>query len=303
MGMAYGMAYILGSYKRTFRTMNGTDKLLLAGFALACVPLVWGFWEDGGSAAGLFSYVLRGDGQGGWQPGILLQGVFMTLRLSFWCLLVAFVSGTFVGIAAAHKKGLSALPGTLYILVLRNMPPLILLFLVFFFASSVLTEFLLNAEYAIAKSAYREWFYLLVAPEGQLDRMTACVLTLGLYEGAYIAEIVRAGIESVPYGQWEAGRASGLGAWQIRRFIIAPQALRQSLAPLAGQSISTVKDSAIASVISLQELTFQSMELMSVSGRTVELWVLTAFLYFLLCFCLEKISHALEASIKWKPLC
>ena len=53
MGTAYGMAYILGSYKRTFRTMNGTDKLLLAGFALACVPLVWGFWEDGGSAAGL----------------------------------------------------------------------------------------------------------------------------------------------------------------------------------------------------------------------------------------------------------
>lgn len=298
------MAYILGTHRRTFRTMNAADKILLLCFACIVLLCLCRFFaaERESSFSDVFSYVLTADSEGSLRAGILLQGVFMTLRLSFWCLLVAFVSGTFVGIATARKKGLAVLPGTLYVTVLRNMPPLILLFLVFFFASSVLTEFLLNVEYTIAKSVFRDWFYVLVAPQGQLDRMVACVLTLGLYEGAYIAEIVRAGIESVPYGQWEAGKASGLTPWQIRRLIIAPQALRQSLAPLAGQSISTVKDSAIASVISLQELTFQSMELMNVSGKTVELWLLTAFLYFVLCVVLEKISHAWEASITWKPL-
>lgn len=297
------MAYILGTQKRSFRSMNGTDKLFLLFFAAVLLFLLYalGVRMQDFSLSRFVSYLVKTDGDG-LQAGVLLQGVFMTLRVSVWSLLAAFLTGSFVGIVSAHKKGLSALPGTLYVLVLRNMPPLILLFLVFFFASSVLTELLLDFEYALADFAWKKWFYLLVAPEGQLDRTVACVLTLGLYEGAYIAEIVRAGIESVPRGQWEAGRAGGLTDWQIRRYIAAPQALRQSLAPLAGQSISTVKDSAIASIISLQELTFQSMELMNVSGRTVELWILTAFLYFCLCFCLEKLSLKWEQSIKWKPL-
>lgn len=284
--------------------MNRMDKFFLllfgAGAVFLCSALLQSMHDF--SLSRLLSYLLRVDDQGSWQAGTLLQGLFMTLRVSLWCIVLAFASGFFVGIVSAHKKGVASLPSKLYVLSLRNMPPLILLFLVFFFASSLLTEWLMGVEYSLAKSPYKAWFYLLVAPEGQLDRMVACVLTLGLYEGAYIAEIVRAGIESVPHGQWEAGRAGGLSTWQIRRFIVIPQTLRQSLAPLAGQSISIVKDSAIASIISLQELTFQSMELMNVTGRTVELWILTALLYYCLCVCLEKISQKWEHSIKWKPL-
>ncbi len=296
------MAYILGTKKRS--AMNSTDKIFLllfgAGALFLCSALFQAVQDF--SLGRLCSYLLRMDAEGNWHAGTLLQGLFMTLRLSLWCMVLAFISGFFVGIVSAHKKGLASLPGKLYVLVLRNMPPLILLFLVFFFASSILTERLTGLEYSLAKSPYKAWFYVLIAPEGQLDRMTACVLTLGLYEGAYIAEIVRAGIESVPHGQWEAGRAGGLSTWQIRRYIVIPQTLRQSLAPLAGQSISIIKDSAIASVISLQELTFQSMELMNVTGKTVELWILTALLYYCLCLCLEKISRKWEHSIRWKPL-
>lgn len=298
------MAYIPGTQKRSFRAMNSMDKFFLllfgAGAFLLCTALFQSMHDF--SLSRLCSCLFRFDGQGNWHTGTLLQGVFMTLRVSVWCILLAFASGFFVGIVSAHKKGLASLPSRLYVLMLRNMPPLILLFLVFFFASSILTDWLLGIEYSVAKSTWKEWFYLLAAPEGQLDRMAACVLTLGLYEGAYIAEIVRAGIESVPHGQWEAGRASGLTTWQIRLYIVIPQTLRQSLAPLAGQSISIVKDSAIASIISLQELTFQSMELMNVTGQTVELWVLTALLYYCLCVCLEKISQKWEHSIQWKPL-
>lgn len=284
--------------------MNGADKffLLLFGTGALFVLFILGASVQDFSLSRLCGYLIRVDEAGNWHAGTLLQGVFMTLRLSFWCLVLAFASGFFVGIVSAHKTGLASLPSRLYVLVLRNMPPLILLFLVFFFASSLLTDLLMNMEYSIAKSPWKAWFYLFVAPEGQLDRMAACVLTLGLYEGAYIAEIVRAGIESVPYGQWEAGRAGGLTTWQIRRYIVIPQTLRQSLAPLAGQSISIIKDSAIASIISLQELTFQSMELMNVTGRTVELWILTALLYYCMCLALEKISQKWERSIQWKPL-
>lgn len=284
--------------------MNNADKLFLLVFGvlfLFVLHAVFVSVQDF-SFERLLSYLVRADEKGNWHAGVLLQGVGMTLRVSLWCLVLAFLTGSFVGIVSVHKSGISALPSRLYVLVLRNMPPLVLLFLVFFFASSVLTEFLINAENSLAKSEYKKVFYFLVAPEGQLDRMAACVLTLGLYEGAYIAEIVRAGIESVPRGQWEAARACGLTAWQIRRHIIVPQAMRQSFAPLAGQSISTVKDSAIASIISLQELTFQSMELMNVTGKTVEIWILTALLYYCLCVFLEKLSRKWECSIKWKPL-
>lgn len=284
--------------------MNSMDKVFLflfgAGALFLCYDLMNAMPDF--SAGRLFSCLIRFDEEENWHAGTLLQGVFMTLRVSIWCMVLAFASGFFVGIVSAHKRGLASLPSRLYVLMLRNMPPLILLFLVFFFASSILTELLLGIEYSVAKSTWKVWFYALVAPEGQLDRMAACVLTLGLYEGAYIAEIVRAGIESVPHGQWEAGRAGGLSTWQIRRYIVIPQTLRQSLAPLAGQSISIVKDSAIASIISLQELTFQSMELMNVTGQTVELWILTALLYYCLCIFLEKISQKWEHSIKWKPL-
>lgn len=284
--------------------MNSMDKVFLflfgAGALFLCYDLLNAMPDF--SAGRLFSCLIRFDEEENWHAGTLLQGVFMTLRVSIWCMVLAFASGFFVGIVSAHKRGLASLPSRLYVLMLRNMPPLILLFLVFFFASSILTELLLGIEYSVAKSTWKVWFYALAAPEGQLDRMAACVLTLGLYEGAYIAEIVRAGIESVPHGQWEAGRAGGLSTWQIRRYIVIPQTLRQSLAPLAGQSISIVKDSAIASIISLQELTFQSMELMNVTGQTVELWILTALLYYCLCIFLEKISQKWENSIKWKPL-
>lgn len=284
--------------------MNNADKLFLLVFGvlfLFVLHAVFVSVQDF-SFERLLSYLVRADEKGNWHAGVLLQGVGMTLRVSLWCLVLAFLTGSFVGIVSVHKSGISALPSRLYVLVLRNMPPLVLLFLVFFFASSVLTEFLINAENSLAKSEYKKVFYFLVATEGQLDRMAACVLTLGLYEGAYIAEIVRAGIESVPRGQWEAARACGLTAWQIRRHIIVPQAMRQSFAPLAGQSISTMKDSAIASIISLQELTFQSMELMNVTGKTVEIWILTALLYYCLCVFLEKLSRKWECSIKWKPL-
>jgi polar amino acid transport system permease protein len=121
---------------------------------------------------------------------------------------------------------------------------------------------------------------------------------LGIYEGAYITEIVRSGIDSVDQGQWEAGSALGFDWWSSMRFIILPQAVRIVLPPLAGQFISTIKDSAIVSVISIQELTFQGMELMAATYLTFEVWITITIMYFGLTFGCSLLARKLELALR-----
>jgi polar amino acid transport system permease protein len=104
---------------------------------------------------------------------------------------------------------------------------------------------------------------LLMAEPSRVPIFISGAVALAVYEGAYITEIIRAGIQSIDKGQWEASSGLGFTRAQQLRYVIFPQALRRIMPPLAGQFISTIKDSAIVSVISIQELTFQGMELMA----------------------------------------
>ena len=128
----------------------------------------------------------------------------------------------------------------------------------------------------------------------------SAVLTIALIEAAYIAEIVRAGIESIEKGQFEAANALGLSWWQKMQHVILPQALQRILPPLAGQFISTIKDSAIVSVISIPELTFQGMELMAATYLTFECWITITVLYLVLTLSLSLAVERLE--IHKRPL-
>jgi polar amino acid transport system permease protein len=249
-------------------------------------------------------YLLYRDPAGNWHSGILLRGLFVTLRLGAWSMLLALLSGGLVGSLSAHHRGLAALPAALYINLMRNTPPLILLFLIFFFAGSVLTVPVLRLEAMVAglPPPGRSFFAAVVAPPGHLDRMAAAVLTIGLYEGAYVAEIVRSGIESVPRSQWDASAAQGLTPWQQRRHIIAPQAVRLMLPPLTGQTISIFKTTALASVISLPELTFQSLEIMAVTRVTLELWLGTAAVYLAVSQAWAALGRRLENRCRWRPM-
>jgi polar amino acid transport system permease protein len=123
-------------------------------------------------------------------------------------------------------------------------------------------------------------------------------MALGIYEGAYITEIVRAGIQSVDRGQWEAASALGFSRYQQLRHIIFPQAAKNVLPPLAGQFISTIKDSSIVSVISIQELTFQGMELMSATFLTFEVWITVMLLYLVICLVCSLAVERLEIHMK-----
>jgi polar amino acid transport system permease protein len=134
----------------------------------------------------------------------------------------------------------------------------------------------------------------LLAPPGRLTAFASAVFTLSIFEGAYIAEIVRAGVQSIEKGQREAAAALGLTRRQCMRYIILPQAIQRILPPLGGQFISTIKDSAIVSVISIQELTFRGMELMSATYLTFETWITITGLYFILTFGCSLIFGRLE---------
>ncbi len=269
---------------RQWSRLNSWDALLIALFAFLVIVFCWkarSLAEHTWEWSSLLHYVVTKDSEGYWHAGLLLKGVLGTLRLGVWALIVALLSGAVVGSLSSRLRGIAAFPAVLYISLMRNTPPLVLLFLVYFFAGSILAEPLLGLEDWVTglPEGMREFFFIAVAPSGQLDRMVAAVLTLGLYSGAYVAEIVRAGIESVDKGQWEAASSLGMGAWDKMLLVIGPQAVPMMIPPLTGQCISVFKETALASVISVPELTFQSLEVMAVSRMTFELWLVTAALY------------------------
>jgi polar amino acid transport system permease protein len=119
-------------------------------------------------------------------------------------------------------------------------------------------------------------------------------MALAIFTGAYTAEIVRAGIQSVHRGQMEAARSLGMNYTQAMRKVILPQAFRRILPPLAGQFISLVKDSSLLGVISIRELTKASREVVSSSLQPFEIWIVCAILYLVLTFTLSMFVQYLE---------
>lgn len=235
----------------------------------------------------------------GWHAGLLLRGLATTLRIGLWSGVLALLVGGAVGVWTARTKGWRVLPGMALMTLLRNTPPLIVLFLVYFFAS----ERLLAGLDDVVRNwpvGPRDTVALLFAPVGQIDRMAAAVLTLGLYEGAYVSEIVRAGLQSLPRSQWDAAAALGFSRWQRLRLVLGPQALPLMLPPMAGQCVSIFKDSALASLISVPELTFQGMEIMSVSRLPFESWIMVGGLYLVLSLACVGVFQVWERQLRWR---
>jgi polar amino acid transport system permease protein len=175
------------------------------------------------------------------------------------------------------------------------MPPLVLIFIFYYFVSGQIMPVLGLDEFILTQSETTQRLCeLLFAPPSFLSAFFSALVTLAIFEGAYIAEIVRAGIQSIDKGQWEASHALGLSKWQQMRHIILPQAVQRILPPLAGQFISLIKDSSIVSVISIQELTFQGMELMAATYLTFEIWITVTLLYLVMTFTCSLAVQRLE---------
>ncbi len=244
-------------------------------------------------------YLFRYDDDNGWVSNLLIQGLLTTIRLSFWSLLLALPLGLLCGLLRISQHLFNRLVGGTYVTLLRNLPPLVLVFIFYYFISDQILPLLALGEHLEQAPAWIQqgslWF--LAGPD-QIEPFIAAVFTLALFEAAYIAEIVRAGINSIEVGQWQAARALGMKRWQLLRHVILPQAFQRMIPPLAGQAISTIKDSAIVSVISIQELTFQGMELMAATYLTFEVWLTVTLLYFILTYSCSWLAERLEIRLR-----
>ena len=274
------------------------DLVLLGLLAAGLAYVAWRVHALGGTAWEwhvLGQYLLREDG----RPGLLLQGVFTTIRLTCWSAVIALFLGVWAGMARTSPSLYLRLVGGTYVELCRNLPPLVLVFLCYFFlADQIAPAIGLQDALRTAPQWVKAAAGVLVGRIDQVDAFVTAAFTLGLYEGAYVAEIVRGGVSSVGAGQWEAGRALGFPRPQLLLFIIMPQAVRNMIPPLAGQIISTIKDSAIVSVISIQELTFQGMQLMATTYLTMEVWTCVALLYFILTFSCSLAAARLEQRLR-----
>lgn len=236
---------------------------------------------------------------GALSANILLKGFFTTIRLSIWSMIVALFLGVLSGFMRARGKAGQQFLSWIYVETIRNIPSLILMFIFYFFVSSQFLDVLHIDRWLRDSSPHtKEIIGFLFADESSINNFISAVITLGIYEGAYVSEIIRGGITGIPGGQWEAAYSVGLSPKKAFFLVILPQTVRRIASPLAGQFISTIKDSAIVSIISIQELTFQGMEVMAATYLTFEVWITVTFLYFTPTFSLSRLVAFMEIKFK-----
>ncbi len=248
----------------------------------------------------VFGFVARFDEEtGSWVSNLLLHGLATTLRLAFWATILATVIGIVMGYWRTSTNLTLRIISRCYVELIRNIPPVVFIFIFYFFISSQLFPAVgiddIDREGAIVTNPV---FTLFFGSPALFSNFLAGMLCLALFEAAYITEIVRAGIQSIDKGQWEAARAVGLSHFNVLRDIILPQAIRKILPPLAGQFITLIKDSAIVSLISIQELTFLATEVASSTTRVFETWILVAAMYFVLCYSFAVLFAYMEKRAK-----
>jgi polar amino acid transport system permease protein len=244
-------------------------------------------------------YLFRYDEESGkWVSNYLIHGLLTTLRLSFWGTLLATILGTVMGLLRVSKSLFHRMIARSYVELMRNLPPLVIIFIFYFFISDQIMPVVGIDDYLRTSSpGTQRLFEALFAPPKFASAFISALLTLAIFEGAYITEIVRAGIESVEKGQWEASHALGLSKYHNMRHIIMPQAMQRLLPALAGQFISLIKDSAIVSVISIQELSYQGTQLMASTYLTIEIWVTITALYLVMTLTFSLGVGKLEATM------
>ncbi len=229
------------------------------------------------------------------HANILILGLLTTIKLSFWGISAGFFMGALFAAMSGARARIFRFLSFCYVEFIRNIPSLVLVILFYYFVSSQILDSMgmdswLRNQGRLLQDLFRVFF----AGYQHINAFLSAIIALGIYEGAYISEIIRGGINSVPAGQTEAAISLGMSRASAFLSVVLPQALAKVISPLAGQFISCIKDSAIVSVISIQELTFQGMEIMSAAFLTFEVWITITLLYFVLTFFLSRAVALLE---------
>lgn len=245
------------------------------------------------------NYILRfNEDEGRWVANLLLQGVITTIRISLYASVLALVLGVILGIARCSSNLAVRMLARTYLELLRNIPPVVVIFIFFFFLSEQLVTAFGIEDWAraIARQENKEVWEFFFGDMRRFPSLISGVIVLALFESAFVGEIVRAGIQSIDKGQHEAAQSIGMSKVDQMRFIVLPQALRKVVPPMANQFISLIKDSSIISLISVQELTFKTVEIVASTRAIFEAWITTAIFYFVICFGLSLLFRRLERS-------
>ncbi|RKR36161.1 amino acid ABC transporter permease [Paraburkholderia sp. BL17N1] len=147
------------------------------------------------------------------------------------------------------------------------------------------------------------WGYFLVPilVGHSVTAFTALICTLVVYESAYLSEVIRAGVEALPKGQFEASRALGMGYWKTHFWVILPQALYNMVPSIISQFVSLIKETSIGYVISVQELTYEANQVNnSLLTSPFQVFVILVTVYFVVCFVLTKCANYLERNVTRK---
>ena len=189
---------------------------------------------------------------------LLLEGLLLGLRLAFVALLIGTVIGLLCGYARVSRHPWLRAIVWLYVEIIRNTPILLLIFFVFFGLPEL-------GIYA-------------------LDKYQSFTLALAIYAGAYLAEVFRAGLSSIPSQYVEAAKAIGLRPWQRQRYVVWPVMFRICLPALSNNFISLFKDTSLAAAIAVPELTFYARQINVNTFRVVETWMVASLMYVAACY-------------------
>ena len=242
------------------------SRILAAAFGLAALLSL------GACAGPTYSWgwhvVSPFDSRGVANLIFLTSGVWASLLIAFVSIILSVTMGLLVGMAALSPYRAVRAFNRAYVELFRAVPLLVLLL----------------------------WVYygLPVVAGIQFGVFTAGVISMALSDSAFEAEIFRAGIQSVPKGQWEAGRSIGLTSWQVMRFIVLPQAIRRIMPALGNQFVYVLKMSSLISVIGYQELTRRANELTLIEYRPLEIYTLLVLEYLVLILIVSWLVRKLE---------
>ncbi len=207
-----------------------------------------------------------------------LGGILLTFYLAFVSIILSFIFGSIFGIARWSDIKILKIPATLFIELFRALPHIMVIFWVFF-AMPIFFGLLFNIK---------------VTPSA----LTSAIIAFTLFESAHIAEIVRAGLNSIPKGQFEAAKTLGMNSFQIFTLIILPQAYRRMIPSIVSQFVSLFKDTSLVYVIGVVEFFRAATIINNRIYMSFEILSFIAIVYFLCAFTLSKIAGQLEKRVE-----
>jgi len=202
--------------------------------------------------------------------GELIQGLLFTFRISGVSLVLALAIGLGTALTRLSDSFMGRILARVYLEIIRNTPLVVQIYLTYF----------------------------VIGPILGLGRFASAVMALALFEGSYMSEIFRAGIVSLHKGQWEAAYSLGLSTFDTYRDVILPQAIRRILPPLTSEVITLIKNSALVSLVSLNDLALRARVIAADTFLTFEVWFTTAALYLVVTVTLSTIVNYMENRFK-----